>query len=257
MKEKKGNKVTIVILMIIMIGIGTVVGILLADKIYNNEKNSTLNKNTTTASQQEEKYDIEGNLVSFDELGLNLEESFKTNYNVFINDKKSTLTIENKYEITFKDENVTFSKNNLKFYIDNELITTREYTCQLGCQSKVSKIAIFDNKYLALNLVDTTGSNGWLSDIEELHLYNKEGEVKTIKSVSYIGSSTDAGWEKDDKYNTDIYIDGEYIYYYADENNTTERTDNMKIYKYRTTINDNVEKLDFMFNFDATTGEIK
>ena len=250
MENERSNSGLVGLAIILSLCILGLVGYIIFDKTSSNEsKINNVNKNVSSDKTFDNKYQLSsGVLISFADLGLNLTESFKKEFKITFNGESAVLTVENNYKVVEAiDENTNATENLLSFYIDDDLITKNVFKCGMGCQKYVDKITIYDNKYLALSYIDV-GSNGWMSAIEELHLYDKTGEKKVVKSIKNLG---------DNAYNTDIYLDGGNIYYYAGADNSTKRTADMSIYKYKTTIEDGYEQINYVGIFDENTGTIK
>lgn len=248
MKEKNCNNVLIGVIVILIILVLGLLGFIVYDKVVTNNDN---NKETETTNVKQENeidnivYDLDEKMRSLEDLNLNISKDFKENYSIKFNGENKELTIENKYTIEKKIEDAQngisiWDKNEITFYIDDVIIYKHVQSCEpIGCTKTLNNIGIFNNKYLAISLLDT-GSNGLSVDIEELHLFELYKEVTTINSIHFN--------------NKNIELKDDYIYYYADENNTTNRTEKTNIYKYRKTILGEAEKLDYLYNINCFSG---
>lgn len=248
MEEKKNNKGIIWLITILIILVLGLIGYIVYDKVLTNNENNKDSEATNIKQENETDdiiYDLDEKMVSFKDLNLNILKDFKENYSINFNGVNKVLTIENKYTIENKIESEQkgtsiWDKNEITFYIDNVIVYKHTQTCEpIGCTKTINNIGVFNNKYLAISLLDTS-SNGLLVDIEELHLFELDKEVTTINSLYYN--------------NKNIELKDNYIYYYADENNTTNRNEKTNFYKYRKSILGESEKLDYLYNVDCFSG---
>jgi len=257
-RENVKKNVLIVILMILVLAMGCFI---IYDKVLKNndtEEISTEEKENLKNSEITEKF------VKFKSLHG---ESWEENYKIVLNNKNYDLKIENDFdEVNLAgDGNGTF-----KVYLDDKILLEESYFCGVEhCTNEIySAIAIYNNNYIVLK--SNEYNSGKVAQVSTYHFLDENGFEKQIDSYAF--NECDKINNKDlydvcSSKEYGLYLEDEYIYYYADTNNKIEDYSDedlqkyftgdlefpaVKVYEYKTKLTTTPKKIKELFDIELT-----
>lgn len=225
------KNIAIVLLVIAVLGMG---GFIVYDKVLkkddvkeNDKKNVVEEKNIYDDLEQ---IALTEKFKTFTELGIDITENFKKDYQITLDGVQKKLTIDNKFEYDQMIDNKKHGNVSIIIYLNDKKVFESKYEnfyLSYGSTNEIDGIALYNNKYLVIMQPGKIGE-----------YYKRDAILKFINENGIDSSLRTYGYEENDK-----VLDGENIYYYADEDGNYVYADHYyeqtfeckKIYKWKKT----------------------
>lgn len=207
------KNIFIAILMILVLAMGSFI---VYDKVL---KNNDIEDNSSSEKKEVLKdSDITEEFVDINKDKTMLE-SWEKDYSIVLNNKNYDLKIKNIYNMTSYSG---AGAGEFTMYLDDKEIFNEEFFCSAnGCDNSYYDIAIYNGEYLVLKGQEQSRFEGTtFAEVYDYKFIDEKGFSKQLNSYGFTDCKNVNNTEEIEvcsakKY--DLYLDGEYIHYYANE----------------------------------------